>query len=96
VYQALDQILNAPVRLAVVSILMKVEKADFVYLKDRTQTTQGNLSHQIKKLKEAGYVRVKKSFQNNYPKTELSLTPKGKDAFEKYVEQMKKFLHLEK
>jgi len=92
----LDPIFNAPVRLAVVSILIKAEKADFNYLKERTGTTQGNLSHQIKKLKEAGYVKVNKFFHNNYPKTELSLSPKGKKAFEEYVNQMKKYLHLEK
>ena len=51
-YENLDSILNQQVRLAIVSTLIKVNKADFNYLKEQTQTTQGNLSHQLKKLKE--------------------------------------------
>jgi DNA-binding HxlR family transcriptional regulator len=93
-YDNLDSVLNQQVRLAVVSILIKVQKADFNYLKEQTQTTQGNLSHQLKKLKESGYIRIDKTFENNYPKTFCSITSKGKKAFEKYVEQMKKYLNL--
>lgn len=93
-YNNLDSILNQQIRLAIVSILIKVKKADFNFLKEQTQTTQGNLSHQLKKLKEAGYIIINKTFENNYPKTYCSLTSKGKKAFEDYVEQMKKYLNL--
>lgn len=93
-YDNLDSVLNQQIRLAVVSILIKVKKADFNYLKEQTQTTQGNLSHQLKKLKESGYIRIDKIFENNYPKTFCCLTSKGKKAFENYVEQMKKYLNL--
>ena len=90
-YHNLDSILNQQVRLAIVSILIKVNKADFNYLKEQTQTTQGNLSHQLKKLKEAEYININKTFEKNYPKTYCSLTTKGKKAFEEYVKQMKKY-----
>lgn len=94
-YRKLDSVLNSPVRLAVVSILTQVKKADFNYLKEQTETTQGNLSHQIKKLKEAEYIEVIKSFQNNYPKTECKITKKGVQAFAEYVENIKTYLNLD-
>lgn len=93
-YDNLDPVLNQQIRLAIVSILINVKKADFNFLKEKTQATQGNLSHQLKKLKEAKYILIEKSFENNYPKTTCSLTAKGKIKFEEYVEQMKRYLNL--
>ena len=93
-YQALDPVLNTPVRLAIVSVLIKIKHADFNYLMEITKTTQGNLSHQLKKLNEANYIEIEKTFKGNYPLTTCRLTPKGKKAFEKYVEEIKKYLHL--
>ena len=93
-YKELDPVLNTPVRLAVVSVLMKVKQADFNYLIEITKTTQGNLSHQLKKLNEASYIEIEKTFKGSYPQTICKLSPKGKKAFEKYVEEIKKYLHL--
>jgi len=93
-YNELDPVLNTPVRLAVVSALVKIKQADFSYLMEITNTTQGNLSHQIKKLNEAKYIEVVKTFKGNYPQTICKLTDKGMSAFEKYVEDIKKYLHL--
>jgi DNA-binding HxlR family transcriptional regulator len=93
-YNELDPVLNTPVRLAVVSALIKMKQADFNYLMEMTGTTQGNLSHQIRKLNESGYVEVIKTFKGNYPHTICKLTSKGKHAFEKYVQDIKKYLHL--
>jgi len=93
-YNELDPVLNTPVRLAIVSTLVKVKQADFNHLLEITRTTQGNLSHQLKKLKEAEYVEIEKTFKGNYPHTICRLTPKGKKAFEIYVEDIKKYLHL--
>ncbi|MES2374759.1 MAG: transcriptional regulator [Bacteroidota bacterium] len=90
----LDPMLNVPVRLVIVSALIKLKHADFGYLLELTKTTQGNLSHQIKKLNEAGYIEVEKKFKGNYPQTICRLTTKGKKAFEKYVTDIKKYLHL--
>ena len=94
-YEKLDNVLNQQVRLAIISILIKVKYADFNYLKKRTNTTQGNLSHQLKKLKEAGYITIDKKFVNNYPKTNCKITKKGKLAFTNYVEQMKFYLNID-
>jgi DNA-binding HxlR family transcriptional regulator len=93
-YNELDPVLNTPVRLAIVSVLIKVKQADFNYLMEITGSTQGNLSHQIKKLNSEGYIEVEKIFSGSYPKTICKLTPKGKKAFENYVEEIKKYLHL--
>ncbi|MBO9728313.1 MAG: transcriptional regulator [Chitinophaga sp.] len=93
-FSDLDPVLNTPVRLAIVSVLIKMKQADFSYLMEVTKTTQGNLSHQIKKLNEAEYVEVIKTFKGNYPHTICKLTTKGRKAFEKYVEDIKKYLHL--
>lgn len=94
-FNNLDPVLNSQVRLAIISILMRVKSADFIYLKEHTETTQGNLSHQLKKLKEAGYIEVIKSFKNNYPHTTCKITATGRAAFEKYVEDIKGYLEIE-
>jgi DNA-binding transcriptional ArsR family regulator len=93
-YNELDPVLNTPVRLAVVSVLIKMREADFNYLLEVTGTTQGNLSHQLKKLSEAGYIEITKTFKGNYPQTVCKLSKKGISAFEKYVTDIKKYLHL--
>ncbi len=90
----LDPLLNSELRLAVISILMSVRSADFGHIKNETGATAGNLSVQIKKLETAGYIKVEKSFVNNYPKTKCSITAKGKAAFESYVSEIKKYLGL--
>ncbi len=93
-FKNLDPVLNSQVRLAIVSILMRVKSADFLYLKEHTETTQGNLSHQLKKLKEAKYVEVIKSFKNNYPHTTCKITKVGRAAFAKYVEDIKGYIEI--
>ncbi|TDW96400.1 winged helix-turn-helix domain-containing protein [Dinghuibacter silviterrae] len=93
-YRSLDPVLNTPVRLAVVSALIPLKQAGFSHLLEVTGTTQGNLSQQIRKLQEAGYIEIIKEYQNNYPHTLCKLTPEGKRAFERYVKDIKKYLHL--
>lgn len=93
-FSELDPVLNTPVRLAIVSVLIKVKQADFNTLMEVTQTTQGNMSHQLKRLNEEGYISIEKTFKGNYPLTVCTLTTKGKKAFEQYVEAIKKYLHL--
>ncbi|MBC9915134.1 winged helix-turn-helix domain-containing protein [Chitinophaga varians] len=93
-FNDLDPVLNTPVRLAIVSVLIKLKQADFAHLMEVTHTTQGNLSHQIKKLSEAAYIEVIKTYKGNYPHTLCKLTAKGRKAFEQYVEDIKKYLHL--
>ena len=88
----LDPLLHSQLRLAIVSLLVSVKEADFSYIQESTNSTNGNLSVQLSKLKEAEYIDVKKAFVNNYPKTTCKITKKGMKAFEKYVEDIKQYL----
>jgi len=74
------------------SLLIAAEQAEFVYLKERTGATSGNLSVQVQKLKSAGYISVKKSFKGNYPQTTCKVTTAGVDAFEKHVEALESYI----
>ena len=88
----LDPILHSKLRLAIVSLLVSEEKADFARIKEITKATSGNISVQIQKLETAGYITVKKSFKDNYPNTEVQLTKEGLLAFERYVEALKSYI----
>ena len=90
-FKELDPILHAPLRLAVVSLLLGVKEAEFTFLKEKTNSTAGNLSVQISKLKEAGYIEVTKQFKNNYPLTICKITPMGVEAFENYVKALQSY-----
>ena len=92
-FKDLDPILHSQLRLSIVSTLMTVDEASFNVIKDTTQATSGNISIQIKKLQQAGYIKVKKSFKDNYPNTTISITPKGIQAFENYVNNLKKYIN---
>lgn len=92
-FKDLDPILHSQLRLSIVSILMSVDEANFSFIKNETQATSGNLSVQIKKLQDAGYIEVKKSFINNYPNTSLSITRKGMEAFEQYVNSLRNYIN---
>jgi len=91
-FKDLDPILHSQLRLSIVSILMSIEEANFNFIRESTNATSGNISIQIKKLQEAAYIKVKKSFKNNYPNTTLSMTDKGREAFENYVKNLKKYI----
>ena len=92
--EELNPLLHSQLRLAVMSVLMTVEEADFVYLKEKTEATAGNLSVQLEKLSDAGYIVVEKTFEGKRPRTVCLMTPVGRSAFEAYVEVLKKYLHL--
>lgn len=92
--QELDPLLHSQLRLAIVSILLSVDEADFVYLKEQTGATAGNLSVQIDKLAAAGYIRVIKEFVGRKTRTSCQITEKGREAFERYVEVIKSYLKL--
>jgi predicted transcriptional regulator len=93
-FKDLDPILHSQLRLAVVSLLISVKEAEFTYLKEKTGSTAGNLSVQIQKLKDAGYVEVIKQFKDNYPQTICKITPEGIVAFEAYVNSLKGYLNV--
>ena len=92
-FKELDPILHTPLRLAVVSLLISVKEAEFTFIKEKTNSTAGNLSVQITKLKEVGYIEVTKQFKDNYPLTICKITPKGVDAFENYVKALQSYMH---
>ena len=73
----LDPLLHSQLRLGVMSLLMSVESAEFTYLKEKTNSTAGNLSVQIDKLSTAGYIAVEKSFRGKKPLTTCRITKKG-------------------
>lgn len=91
-FKDLDPILHSQLRLAVVSLLISVKEAEFTFLKEKTNSTAGNLSVQISKLKDAGYIEVSKQFKDNYPLTICRITPKGVDAFDLYVKDLQQYL----
>ncbi len=91
-FKELNPLLHSELRLAVMSILLSVESADFVYLKEQTHATAGNLSVQIDKLQKAGYIRIEKGFKGKIPRTTCAITPEGISAFEEYVEAIKSYI----
>ena len=91
-FNDLDHILLSKLRLSIFSILISVNEANFKFIKESTKATSGNISIQIKKLRDAGYIEVEKSFINNYPNTTLTITRKGVEAFETYVSNLKKYI----
>jgi len=92
-FKELDPVLHSQLRLAVASLLMSVEVAEFTFIKEQTGATAGNLSVQITKLKEAGYIEVTKNFSNNYPQTLCRITPLGRERFVGYVNVLKGYLN---
>ena len=92
----MDPILHSQLRLAVVSLLISVKEAEFTFIKDKTNATAGNLSVQLNKLKEAGYIEVVKQFKDNYPQTICKITAKGINAFEEYVNALQSYMAIKK
>ncbi len=90
----LNPLLHSQLRLAVMSILMNVEEADFVYLREKTESTAGNLSVQLDKLSAAGYISIEKGFVGKKTRTVCRVTPRGQAAFEEYVDTLKQYLPL--
>jgi len=88
----LDPILHSQLRLAVISLLISVREAEFTHIKEQTGATAGNLSVQLQKLKDAGYIEIEKSFKDNYPQTSCRITKTGVKAFETYVNNLQQYL----
>ena len=91
----LNPLLHSQLRLAVMSILMNVEEADFVYLREKTESTAGNLSVQLDKLSSAGYISVEKRFVGKKTRTTCQITEEGRKAFEDYVDALKQYVNLQ-
>ncbi|HJA98432.1 MAG TPA: transcriptional regulator [Candidatus Alistipes avicola] len=91
-FKELNPLLHSELRLAIMSILLGVEEADFVFIREQTGATAGNLSVQIDKLQKAGYIEVEKGFRGKMPRTVCRITRTGIDAFEEYVEALKGYI----
>ena len=93
-FKELDPILHSQLRLAIMSLLISVKEADFTFIREKTNATAGNLSVQVQKLKDAGYIDVAKQFKDNYPQTTCKITPIGIAAFENYVKALQEYLKV--
>lgn len=92
-FKELDPLLHNQLRLSIMSLLMNVETAEFSFLLEQTKATKGNISVQISKLKDAGYIEVVKTFRKNYPLTTCNITSAGIEAFENYVKAISGYLN---
>lgn len=92
-FKDLNPLLHSQLRLAIMSILISVKESEFTFLKEQTKSTAGNLSVQLQKLKDAGYISIEKSFKDNYPLTNCRITQQGIMAFETYVNDLKKYIN---
>jgi DNA-binding transcriptional ArsR family regulator len=92
-FKELDPILHSQLRLAAMSLLISVKEAEFTFIKEKTNSTAGNLSVQLNKLKDAGYIDITKQFKDNYPQTLCKISPLGIQAFEQYVKDLQQYLN---
>ncbi|MBC8491648.1 MAG: transcriptional regulator [Candidatus Marinimicrobia bacterium] len=96
-FQPLNQIIHAQVRLSILTLLISVKEADFVYLKESVGTTDGNLSVHLTKLEDTGYIKITKKFVSKKPKTICSISAKGRNAYQEYILALEQYLiHPEK
>lgn len=93
-YDDLNPLLHSQLRLAIMSLLVSVEQADYKFIKKETDASSGNISVQMGKLENAGYIKINKSFKNNKPNTSYRITSEGIDAFEEYVETLQQYLDV--
>lgn len=91
-YQQIDDIIHSRIRLAIMALLISIEEAEFNFIRDKVNTTDGNLSVHIRKLEEAGYVSVKKEFVDRKPRTSYALTKVGRKSFEMYLDHLEKLI----
>ena len=91
-HQQLDEIIHSRIRLAIMAVLITVDESEFTFLKEKVNATDGNLSTHLKKLEEAGYIAVSKSFENRKPVSRYMLTQKGRKAFEIYIDRLEKLI----
>lgn len=94
-YKSLNPILHSQLRLTIMSVLISKGQVDFNQIKEVSQATSGNISVQLKKLEEVKYIKITKTFKNNYPNTSLEITPLGLKEFEKYVDSLKQYINTD-
>lgn len=95
-FKELDPLLHSQLRLAIISLLISVEEAEFSFIKEKTNAAAGNISVQLDKLQQAQYINIEKSFKGKYPLTTCSITQKGIKAFKDYTQALQQYLHPNK
>lgn len=93
-FDDLNPLLHSQLRLAIMSLLISVEEADYSFVKEQTGATSGNISVQMSKLEEAGYIEINKMFKNKRPNTSYTITNDGIEAFEEYVNTLQQYLDV--
>lgn len=88
----IDQIIHAPARLRILMMLYVVESLDYVFLKNQTNMSWGNLATHLNKLEDAGYITVNKGYQGKKPQSQIQLTPQGRTAFRDYKNKLQQIL----
>lgn len=91
-FDDLNPLLHSQLRLAIMSLLISVEEADYSYVKEQTEASSGNISVQMSKLEEAGYIEITKSFKDKRPNTSYRITEEGISAFEQYVQTIQQYI----
>ncbi|MFH1314458.1 MAG: transcriptional regulator [Candidatus Eisenbacteria bacterium] len=91
-YKQLDDVIHSRVRLAVMAVLVNVDEAQFTFIRDKINATDGNLSANLRKLEEAGYISAAKTFRERRPVSHYRITEKGRRAFKKYLAQLERIL----
>jgi DNA-binding MarR family transcriptional regulator len=87
-FSELDPIIHSRVRLAIMVLLLNSKSASFTYLKKEIAVSDGNLSSHLSKLESVDYINIRKHFMHKKPVTVISLTDKGRDALEKYTDNL--------
>ncbi len=95
-FREIDPVIHAPIRLAIMSVLISVDEVDFTYLKEAVQTSDGNLSTHLTKLEQNELISINKSFKGKKPQTTCALTKKGREAFVRYINQMEQIIGMTK
>ena len=88
----LNPIIHSQLRLSIMTLLLSVEEADFTWLREQTGASAGNISVQIDKLSEAGYIEVRKEFVGKKTRTSCRITERGRKAMEEYVSDLREYL----
>jgi DNA-binding MarR family transcriptional regulator len=91
-HNRLDDLIHSRIRLAVMAVLAGVARAEFTFIRDRVNTSDGNLSTHLRKLEDSGYVRIRKRFQGRKPVTDVAMTAKGREAFAAYIAHLERLL----
>lgn len=91
-YQQIDDLIHSRIRLAIMSVLISLDDAEFNFIKKQVNATDGNLSVHLRKLEEAGYINVKKEFEGRKPISRYNLTEKGRTSFETYINKLEELI----